>query len=346
MTRLLKILISSIVIGVCIYAYLYFAETNAFSFALKNWKWVLVVSCLASVSGLSITWANGWLSSKMSWHEHAEWRFASGLIMGNLILFLIQAGTYKLAISASIIKGSKLFGLMVDYDLIVKLLLLNFIVILVYLISNLMRYSYHHFVHGQIEKVKLSRRQYELQFEALKNQLSPHYLFNSFNTISSLTYIDKSKAEQFIRKLVQTYQYILSTKEKKLITVNQELDFIRSYNYLLKVRYEDALQLKIDLSDAVLLTMIPPLTLQILLENAVKHNTISNDCPLLIRIHEDKGGLLTVTNSTNEKSIKETSFHIGLENIKKRYQFFTHNSINVIAGDQFHVQLPILIPDH
>jgi len=184
----------------------------------------------------------------------------------------------------------------------------------------------------------------ELQFEALKSQLSPHYLFNCLNTISSLVHRDPKLTESFIRRLAQTYQYILNTKNRKLVKLAEEIEFVKAYNYLLRVRFEEALKINIDLPEELLASDVPPLTLQILVENAVKHNVISEESPLEISIKADPQ-TVTVSNNLTRRADVENSFKVGLENIKKRYEFFTEIPVRVVNNELFEVQLPVLNPN-
>jgi LytS/YehU family sensor histidine kinase len=176
----------------------------------------------------------------------------------------------------------------------------------------------------------------------LKSQLSPHYLFNSLNTISSLIYNDPQTAEQFIRRLAITYQYILATRHKKYVLLLDEIEFVQSYYYLLRIRFQQSLTLEINLPNSVMNSPIPPLTLQLLVENAVKHNTISPDKPLFIYISAVDNMELKVMNTKNDSAQSSASFRIGLENIRKRYQFFTNKKIDVKDDEKFVVSLPVI----
>jgi LytS/YehU family sensor histidine kinase len=204
-------------------------------------------------------------------------------------------------------------------------------------------YSYKQYAVTQIESIQSERKQLELQFEALKGQISPHYLFNSLNTISSLIYKDPQSAEQFVRRLAQTYQYILSTQSKKYVTLAEEIDFVQSYYYLLKIRFQQALTVEINLPASIMASQIPPLTLQMLVENAVKHNSINPDNPMFIYISALDNTQLRISNTKNEPKELAPSFKIGLENIKKRYEFFTDRKIEITDADKFMVSLPILL---
>jgi LytS/YehU family sensor histidine kinase len=191
--------------------------------------------------------------------------------------------------------------------------------------------------------VQRERRQLELQFEALKSQISPHYLFNSFNTISSLIFKDLPSAEQFIRRLAQTYQFILATQNKRYVSLQEEIDFVQSYYYLLRIRFQQQLHVEINLPPGIMNSKIPPLTLQMLVENAVKHNPMRHDKKLFIYITAQDNTYLRVINTKTNVLDNVTSFRIGLENIQKRYQYFTDRKIEIKDEEKFSVSLPIIL---
>jgi LytS/YehU family sensor histidine kinase len=178
----------------------------------------------------------------------------------------------------------------------------------------------------------------------LKSQISPHYLFNSLNTISSLIFKDTQSAEQFIRRLAQTYQYILSTQNKSYVLLKDEVEFVQSYYYLLRIRFQQQLTVDINLPSGIMNSKIPPLTLQMLVENAVKHNNMSNDKKLFIYITAQDNTYVKVMNTKTGNQFNVSSFKVGLENIRKRYQFFTEKQIEVKDDEKFVVSLPVI--DH
>jgi LytS/YehU family sensor histidine kinase len=204
-------------------------------------------------------------------------------------------------------------------------------------------FSYQHYTVAQIENIQRDRRQLELQFEALKSQISPHYLFNSLNTISSLIFKDLPSAEQFIRRLAQTYQFILTTQNKRYVRLQEEVDFLQSYYYLLRIRFQQQLEVEINLPQSIMDSKIPPLTLQMLVENAVKHNPVRNDKKLFIYISAMDNTYIRVVNTKTGMRDHVTSFQIGLENIQKRYQFFTDRPIQVKDEEKFSVSLPLIL---
>src|SRR5262249_52739870 len=152
----------------------------------------------------------------------------------------------------------------------------------------------------QVEQLRSERWQLKLQFESLKSQISPHYLFNCLNTISSLLYKDSHMAEEFIRRMADTFRYVLSNQKQKLVSLREEVEFVKAYYYLLQVRYEHHLKLEVNLPKSLLDSRIPPMTLQMLVENAVKHNIISKDQPLLVYISAQDNTFINVTNTRTQ----------------------------------------------
>lgn len=216
------------------------------------------------------------------------------------------------------------------------------VLVLMYNVIMLVFYAYHHYAEGQITAVKIERKQLKLQFEALRNQLSPHFLFNSLNTISSLIHQDEDRAEEFIRRLANTYQYVLGTHHQQLISLEKEMDFVNAYYFLLCVRFQEGLDLKINIPHQLLSHQVPPLTIQILLENAIKHNTFSKDQPLSISLTATSENELKMVNNKTKSPQVVKSNHVGLKNIQKRYSYFTSNKVTIKDENDFEVIIPII----
>ncbi len=195
----------------------------------------------------------------------------------------------------------------------------------------------------KVKKEQLERSKAEAELQALKNQIDPHFIFNSLNTLSHLIEEKPQKARQFNDSLADVYRYILHNKERTLVLLREEMDFVNDYFLLLTIRFENAVQLKIDISDEINNTsLIPPISLQLLLENAIKHNEFSDETPLVISI-EAKDGQLVITNDIHKKELRKESSRIGLPNLNERYRLTANNSIAINdTGKQFIVSLPIL----
>ncbi len=181
---------------------------------------------------------------------------------------------------------------------------------------------------------RLKNQQIRTQFEVLQNQMSPHFLFNSLNTLTTLIEESPKIAIEFTQNLSEVYRYILRQKEKELITLSEELEFSKSYLSLLKIRYPDNLKVRLDIDPASEQLYLPPLTLQMLIENAIKHNSVSKMKPLLLEIYSTHQDILVVKNNLQPKTSLERSTKTGLENIKKRYELLGLPTIEVIQTTQ------------
>jgi len=218
------------------------------------------------------------------------------------------------------------------------------VVILFSLVISLLimiRYFFRTIRKEKMRANQLKIKNEQIKFESLKAQLDPHFLFNNLNVLTSLIGENPTEAENFTIKLSDIYRYVLDQKEQKLVSLNDELNFASKYLELLKVRFEDNLQYTLPKnipSDA----KIPPLTLQILLENAIKHNAISATNKLQITIDIDNS-LLIVSNNKNIKNTQIEGYKIGLQNIKQRYSLLSKKQVKIIDNeDLFEVILPIL----
>lgn len=329
-------------LGPLFFAYLHYSEKGSFPMISQNLRGLFLSVVLATLAGFTAYSLNHLLDRWIPWRSSFALRFSVGYICQVIGVSIILFGLSTVLLD---VFGTYIFwrGFSArDEDLKWKLLILILVISFIYNVVYTLLYSYKQFAVTQIETVQNERRQLELQFEALKSQLSPHYLFNSLNTISSLIYNDPQTAEQFIRRLALTYQYILSTQHKKYVLLLDEIEFVQSYYYLLRIRFQQSLTLEINLPNSVMNSPIPPLTLQLLVENAVKHNTISQDKPLFIYINAVDNTELRVSNTKNESEQASASFRIGLENIRKRYQFFTNRKIEVKDDEKFIVSLPVI----
>ncbi|MFN3997413.1 sensor histidine kinase [Algoriphagus sp.] len=193
-----------------------------------------------------------------------------------------------------------------------------------------------------IEAEQLRSEKLASQYQSLKDQLNPHFLFNSLNVLSNLVYENADKSAAFIQKLSKIYRYVLDVQQEELVELNREMDFAKNYLELQKIRFEENLIFSIHLENEKGF-FIPPLSLQLLLENAIKHNEASQDHPLLIHISQ-KGKELWISNSFQPKSSpKDDSPGIGLNNISMRYRLLSDQQIEVAQDEnEFLVRLPLL----
>ncbi|WP_299127150.1 histidine kinase [uncultured Winogradskyella sp.] len=203
-------------------------------------------------------------------------------------------------------------------------------------------YFYNRAQKNKIKEQKVIAGAASAKFDALKNQLDPHFLFNSLNVLTSLIEENPNSAQKFTTSLSKVYRYVLEQKSKELITVDEELNFARTYMLLLKMRFEDSIIFEIPDKASNPEAKVVPLSLQLLLENAVKHNTVTSSRPLHIKIYED-GNHLVVMNNLQPKQIVKKSSGVGLENIKQRYNLLTERKVYINESDKdFAVAIPML----
>lgn len=192
------------------------------------------------------------------------------------------------------------------------------------------------------EKAELERNYISSQLEGLRNQVNPHFLFNSLNTLIYLIPEDPEKAVSFVQKMSKVYRYVLESRDNQLIPLEEELEFLNAYIYLLKERFGDNLTVNLDGLQQPYRTAIVPLTLQMLFENAIKHNVISSEKPLKIEVFFENQHLI-VRNTLQRKNQVMDSTGVGLQNIRDRYRMLTDTNVEVIVSQQyFTVLLPII----
>ena len=180
------------------------------------------------------------------------------------------------------------------------------------------------------------------QLEVLKSHIDPHFLFNNLNILSSLIDEDKEIARSFLDNFAEVYRYVLKNKQVELVSLAEELEFLDSYVFLLKNRYGNKIVYQKDVFCKSDEKMIPPLSLQIVVENAVKHNSIDEASPLNIElsVEDDK---LVIKNNLKPKKIKPESSKSGLSNIKKRFEFISEREVDILnIESHFIVKLPLI----
>ncbi|MFA1772792.1 sensor histidine kinase [Rufibacter glacialis] len=203
-------------------------------------------------------------------------------------------------------------------------------------------YFYNQWHRYLMQSEKLKKETIKVQFESLKQQVNPHFLFNSLNALSSLIYKDQDLAGKFVEQLSKVYRYVLENKDKELVTLHTELDFIHSYLFLLKIRFRENLRVNMDIPDHLLKYQVAPLTMQLLMENAIKHNIVSRDEPLFIHVYVE-GDYIIIKNNLQLRESREESTGVGLKNIINRYKFITDKKVEVeVTAHDFIAKLPLL----
>jgi len=192
-----------------------------------------------------------------------------------------------------------------------------------------------------INEERLKREAISLQYKALKNQVNPHFLFNSLNALSSLVYQDQKTAVKFIKQLSDVYRYILEHRDNELVKVEEEINFVKKYIYLQKIRFGQNLEVDINTNNENNHS-VAPASLQMLVENSLKHNITSSEQPLSISIYSEKD-YIVVKNNLQHKSIVKDSGGIGLSNIRSRYKHLTDKKLLIEETvNEFIVKIPVI----
>jgi hypothetical protein len=308
--------------------------------ALKDWKtfeiaflWSFSI-CITQWTGLQFVY--GFIDKKISWIETPVKK-----TFAQIISFLVYS------ISSFILVQMFNFYVWMDklpsqsWNSIIKAvpytILISFVISLIFTAIGFFVAWKRSFI--QAEKLKVEMLAYK--YESLRNQINPHFLFNSLNVLSDLVYDDQALAVRFIRQLSDLFRYVLDSRDKELVPLREELEFIQSFTFLLKTRFEEKLKIEIDVQPDPD-DYIVPMTLQLLIENAVKHNEVSEAFPLRISIKKT-GDWLEVENNFQAKNAGDDSKKTGLKNITQQFAFFSEKPIKIITSDEFYkVRVPIL----
>lgn len=328
--HLLLLLIGSL-IGCLGYGFIHF---NGF----QNTEELVLAAMLGSCLAYTAHYSSRIINNLFAWRKQPGLRLLAGIVIHSILgSILVYGSVYVYGI---LFLEPSLFVEDTD-DVLVKIGILLFCTALMYNIIYFALYSYHHYAKGQVLALQIKRQQTQLQLNALKSQLSPHFLFNSMNTLSSLFPKNCEKAETFIRALGTTYDYVLNRYDDPLVAVKEELAFVNSYCHLIRTRFGRHFTLTVDVPHNIMESRIPPLTLQMLVENAVKHNVIGPTTPLTLSI-ESSGDHITVTNNKTKKRPQMESLKIGLANIASRYELLAGKTIEITDTQNFKVRLPLI----
>lgn len=192
-----------------------------------------------------------------------------------------------------------------------------------------------------VNEERLKSESLAYQYKALQNQVNPHFLFNSLNTLSTLVYKDQDQAVKFIKQLSEVYRYVLEHKDTELVNVSTELTFVKNYVFLQKIRHGNSLNILVDVNNNEQVQVFP-MSLQMLIENAIKHNIVSEENPLFIEVKQNKDYLVILNNLQPKTSVKDSG-GIGLQNLKSRYELLSDLPFLVEENEkEFTVSIPII----
>ncbi len=303
---------------------------------LSSFSLYMRVGSLNAVMWIALWMGNAylgkWVDTKISWIEKPVTRFLVGIISMSL---------YTIGIIYVILKA---------FEWILNMRLMGDDLKDTFQIAVIITFAISFFMHSRaflmnwkqanINSEILKKENIAAKYESLKHQVNPHFLFNSLNALTNLVYEDQDKAVSFIKQLSEVYRYVLDTRDKEVVSMEEEKNFLDSYLYLQQIRFGNKLKLDVKLDGVK--SMMAPLVLQMLVENAIKHNIISEENPLTIRVYS-RDQFIVIENTLQKKIImSEDSTGIGLDNIQKRYAFLSNIKVEVIQSDMFIVKLPII----
>jgi len=271
----------------------------------------------------------------------------SGLSVKRLLAGFVSSSVISLVIvfflrifEDIIIEGKSFIAFFRDED--ISNYYIAMIITIVITFSLHLFHFYKKFQENRVKQQKIIAGTASAKFETLKNQIDPHFLFNSLNVLSSLIEENPDSAQKFTTSLSKVYRYVLEQKDKELVSIDEELAFAKTYMNLLKMRFENSVFYELPLTISSPDARVVPLSLQLLLENTVKHNVVSQERPLHIRIYEE-GGYLVVQNDFQKKEVLQDRKGVGLQNIISRYAIITARQVQIEQTEKhFTVKLPVL----
>jgi LytS/YehU family sensor histidine kinase len=283
---------------------------------------------------------NKQLQEKLPWQNNPIKRFISQS-------FLESFGTNLFVVSLFIaFRYVQLTHLNIEIYVQYRTVLIQFIlfaiVIELNVVADLARYLLKQWHQSKLQQETFDKEKAQFNLELLRNQINPHFLFNNLNTLSALIYEDQDKASDFLRMLSKVYRNILEYKNKETVTLSEELAFFENYYQLLSIRFNEMILVEKNIDESMMQKQMIPLTLQLVMENAIKHNVVSKNHPLKITI-ETKRNYLFVSNVIQKKESLEFSSGLGLKILSSRYAFLSDSPFEVIKTDStFTLKIPLL----
>lgn len=284
---------------------------------------------------------NEYLNSKYSWIEDTRTRIIWGIVATVFVnVILVFACNYIYFILLQQNDPASFFSGNMN---VINWIIINFALLISALLhAKSFMEEWKKSSKKEIVEQKLIANSANAQFETLKNQLDPHFLFNSLNVLSALIDENPAQAQKFTASMSKIYRYILEQKDKQLVTVEEELEFAKTYTALLKTRFEDSVNFIFEVSEADKKRFVVPLSLQLLLENCIKHNFATPSKPLIIKVFS-ANGMLQIENNLQARDNGKESSGIGLSNIVQRYHLLTKKNVFVEKDKSyFKVKIPML----
>lgn len=292
--------------------------------------------------GVTLTVLNGvffdYMNQSVVWDKYRKYRIALG-VFGSVIITMI--GVFFIRLFIKIFIEHKSFDQFIHTETVQNYIFPFLITMVVSLFFHSV-YFYKKSQENKVKEQKIIAGTASAKFETLKNQIDPHFLFNSLNVLTSLIEENPDNAQKFTTSLSKIYRYVLEQKDKELVSVEEELSFAKTYMNLLKMRFENSVFYELPEQINNLEAKVVPLSLQLILENTVKHNIASEKKPLHIRIYE-KEDYLVIENDYQKKEVLQDRKGVGLQNIVDRYSIITNRKVRIEQTEKyFRVALPML----
>ena len=323
--------------GIIIFLALYPRCFVDFNYFLENWKSFIIALIFTYSLAYSSSYITAKLDPVLSWLHQPVRKFLLHFFTLGFFSFIISVIVFYVFVLLLFGQGEWLSW----SSVLNQAKLPAFISILISAIFTSVSFL-QNWKSEAVRAERLEKEKIASQYESLRNQVNPHFLFNSLNALSELVYENQELAVQYIRQLSQVYRYVLDSRNHEVVLVQEELSFLESFIFLQKIRFGDNLIVKILVSDEARNHYVLPLSMQLLFENAVKHNIISKEDPLEISIYEE-GQYLVLKNVLNKKKSTRDDSGIGLENIMLRYKYLTEKPVTVLdENGYFVVKIPLL----
>ena len=328
-----KVLIGLTIIT-CLIQYIFFSNTTWADIK----QWIVINSCFNYPFYFANTYLNKYLDKVMPWEANIRRRTILGITLTFLVnLFVIYCVITILSILVFDGPADYAFTANGQSMVLTTLVIVTSLILLFHSIGFFKEVQAEKLLNEQLRKEKVSA-----ELDALKAQIDPHFLFNSFNVLSGLIDEDTSQAQKFLKRLSKIYRHILVNKEENFVSLSEELSFAKEFISLQQVRFEEGIFLNVDVVGEKLQKKVPALSLQLLMENATKHNGFSKENPLRIEVTAHNGHLIVSNNRQERKQLVEGN-GMGLENIRRRYQLIGNEGFAIEESEQqFTVKMPLI----
>lgn len=328
------------ILALAVYTYVNTAVCRVYDYFQLTIDWYQAFLSILLITLLSWEW------SRLIQPSFTKWFHGDDQINKRLLSFFGLGLAGSLILTVMVVMSFEVFVLHVpmslDNPLKLTLTYTSLITLLFHLLNAVVFYM-QKYKTKQLETEELLRMNTQAQLQGIKSQINPHFLFNNLNVLSSLVMKNSEDANDFIEAFSKVYQYILRNQDKELIELQKEVEFLQPYMYLLQKRFPAGVELKTEIDERWNHAYVVPVALQMLVENAIKHNVVSHTKPLEIKIKANGTAFLEVSNNLQPKINREPSSNIGLNNINQRYEIITGRKIEVEKTQhEFKVSLPLI----